>query len=367
MMSLNKFLFLPIFALLLMLAGGCDLADSKEGAHPLFKKGRMEQEKGNYAGAINYYKRYLAVRPNSGKTHLLLATIYDENMDSQVNAIYHYEEFIRISKNSNEAQNVRKWIATAKHKYYLKMKSTFNDPEDLASLQDELVSTNQKCAAMLEEKKKLMAFFEENKKNLLQLNTQNNILAAEKEKYEAELAISQEKLKQLDAYLKQYQEKTGDELAKAKAAGETAGKELALLKEQHRNLQLELEKSSRNKIGTATAEQTKTEPITMKTADSIQAQPKADKPIPQIAAESSTIQTQTAITTAPSDAISQSEMSKTHFYTVKNGDTLSKISKQFYGTTKYYRQIMDENKLGADAEKQMKPGVVLKIPPLKNN
>jgi nucleoid-associated protein YgaU len=105
----------------------------------------------------------------------------------------------------------------------------------------------------------------------------------------------------------------------------------------------------------------------MKTADSIQAQPKADKPIPQIAAESSTIQTQTAITTAPSDAISQSEMSKTHFYTVKNGDTLSKISKQFYGTTKYYRQIMDENKLGADAEKQMKPGVVLKIPPLKNN
>ena len=60
-------------------------------------------------------------------------------------------------------------------------------------------------------------------------------------------------------------------------------------------------------------------------------------------------------------------MMKMRFYTVRSGDTLTKIAKQFYGASKYYKLIQDENKAELGSENKMMPGKVLKIPPLKNN
>lgn len=364
----KKCLFLLITAtVVLLLSGGCGFAEGGAGTHPLFKKGKSEQEKGNYVEAVKYFKRYLAVRPDSGKTHLLLATIYDENMDLQVDAIYHYQEFIRISRNSSEAQNVQKWIATARHKYYLKMKSKFNDPEEIAALQDELSVSDNKYQMVIEEKKKLLAFFDENKKNMMQLNTQNNILLAEKEKNEAELVIAQEKQKQLEADIKQLQARSSDELAKAKSDNETTNKNLASLKEQHKSLQAEMEKISLNKNYIPNNEGEK--PVLKTPAASTAATivKNVETPPAQEVTGSHVSPPAVAATPPVIDQGYQSEMQKIRFYTVKSGDTLTKISKQFYGTTKYYRMIMDENKLGADEENKMKPGAVLKIPPLKNN
>jgi hypothetical protein len=39
---------------------------------------------------------------------------------------YHYQEFIRLSDDPAEAKR-REWLATAKRKYYVKMKTQFND------------------------------------------------------------------------------------------------------------------------------------------------------------------------------------------------------------------------------------------------
>ncbi|MBO4647534.1 MAG: LysM peptidoglycan-binding domain-containing protein [Lentisphaeria bacterium] len=50
-------------------------------------------------------------------------------------------------------------------------------------------------------------------------------------------------------------------------------------------------------------------------------------------------------------------------YTVQPGDNLSKISRKFYGTTRYYQLIADANKAKLGPRLQLRPGQVLTIPP----
>ena len=67
---------------------------------------------------------------------------------------------------------------------------------------------------------------------------------------------------------------------------------------------------------------------------------------------------------APSQSIPQPTPAKASMktYTVKSGDTLSKISKQFYGDANSYMRIFDANKDQLKDPNVIKPGQVLKIP-----
>ena len=62
----------------------------------------------------------------------------------------------------------------------------------------------------------------------------------------------------------------------------------------------------------------------------------------------------------PVDANQQSSSGQT--YTVKAGDTLSKISKQFYGNANDYMKIFNANRDQLDDPDKIKPGQELKIP-----
>ncbi len=53
------------------------------------------------------------------------------------------------------------------------------------------------------------------------------------------------------------------------------------------------------------------------------------------------------------------------FYTVKSGDTLSKIAKAHYGDAKLYHAIFDANKPMLKDPDKIYPGQALRIPPLK--
>jgi len=53
---------------------------------------------------------------------------------------------------------------------------------------------------------------------------------------------------------------------------------------------------------------------------------------------------------------------KEQSYTVKSGDTLSKISQQFYGNANRYMKIFDANKDQLKDPDRIQPGQVLKIP-----
>ena len=54
---------------------------------------------------------------------------------------------------------------------------------------------------------------------------------------------------------------------------------------------------------------------------------------------------------------------KTQTYTVKKGDTLSKIAQQFYGSSKKWRRIVDANKDKLGQSQVLRTGMTLVIPP----
>ena len=56
------------------------------------------------------------------------------------------------------------------------------------------------------------------------------------------------------------------------------------------------------------------------------------------------------------------EGAASQFYTVKSGDTLSKIAKEFYGEANKYNQIFEANKPMLSDPDKIYPGQVLRIP-----
>jgi nucleoid-associated protein YgaU len=53
---------------------------------------------------------------------------------------------------------------------------------------------------------------------------------------------------------------------------------------------------------------------------------------------------------------------KSIFYTIKKGDTLSRIAKEFYGDSTKYKQIFKENKGIIKDPDSLYPGLVIRIP-----
>jgi LysM repeat protein len=64
---------------------------------------------------------------------------------------------------------------------------------------------------------------------------------------------------------------------------------------------------------------------------------------------------------APAEAVEPAAASMEK-YTVKKGDTLQKISKQFYGTTKKWNMIFQANKNNLKAPNKIYPGEVIDVP-----
>jgi LysM repeat protein len=66
--------------------------------------------------------------------------------------------------------------------------------------------------------------------------------------------------------------------------------------------------------------------------------------------------------TSASGQNSESDDSLYKEYTVKSGDNLSKISKQFYGTPHRWKKIVEANRDKLDHNNVLKPGMTLVIP-----
>ncbi len=86
---------------------------------------------------------------------------------------------------------------------------------------------------------------------------------------------------------------------------------------------------------------------------------RVDKTLADLAADI-TVDPSLAPKTPPPAAAPAAAAAKT--YTVQAGDTLSKISKQFYGDANKYMKIFDANKDQLNDPNMIKVGQVLKIP-----
>ena len=309
-----------IITILFSSISGCGLKSGDESSHPLFKRALKAQKNNEFKQAIKYFTRYLSLKPDSSKAHLRLASIYDENLDKPLHAVYHYERFLELTPRSSEANNVRKWHDAALKKFYYKTRLKYNDPEDVGSLQNNLFMTEQELKKCKIKLTKLEAI----QKKLIQYARSTRDKAK----------VLKTKLSSLEAV----HQKTLDELKEKSAPEEEK-------KEEKKIVKAEPKPESKPEV----KKEEKVKPVLVI--------PKATAAAPAFIIKK---------TDQEENVKDKEEVStKIRTYTVKKGDSLSSISRQFYGASKYYKLIFEVNQDTLPSEKKLRPGQVLKIPQLQ--
>ncbi len=345
-------LLIHIFMIAVLFMGltGCGLKSRDENSHPLFKRAVKAQKSNELKVAIDYFNRYLALRPDSSVTHLRLASIYDENLDQPLRAVYHYERFLEFAPNSPEAGDVKKWRDAAFKKYYFKIRQKLNDPEDVGVLQNTLYLTEQELKKnKLELKKiksiqkKLIQYARETKNNEKILKTSLSSLQAVHQRTLDEMKKLSEELKEKSAPKENKKEEKEAETVSKDKPEEIKTTEKVKTKEEKKIIKPEVKKESKSLPIIPKAVVT-APPFITKKADNLEVKPeiteiKTDNPKVKINAEERT-------------------------YTVEKGDSLSSISRKMYGSAKYYKRIFEVNRETIPSEKALRPGQVLKIPRL---
>jgi nucleoid-associated protein YgaU len=397
-------LFLQIFLAAVLLAGlaGCGLKSKDEESHPLFKRAVKAQKAKETKLAIEYFQRYLVVNPESSKTHLMLASIYDETLDKPLQAVYHYERFLEFAPNSPEAENVKKWLDAAKKKYYFRARKEYNDPEDVANLQDTLYTTEQELKKHKQElakakilREKLIIYARQEHNNVKNLNSKLAELQAAHNKKLAEIAELKAQIAAKEKKEKEEKEKAEKEKAeKEKAEKEKAEKEKAEKEKAEKTEETAAEKTGKDE---KTDDKKDLKPEEKKPENAEPTQDKAPEKVENTGKdevkEKSPEKTEDAVKetekpkekteekTSPSPApVTESQpkappfslkkvekteaetSDKARTYVVQRGDSLSSISRRFYGSSRYYKIIFDANRDILSTERDLRPGQILKIP-----
>lgn len=369
--------FVQLFLAVILLAGaaGCGMKTKDEEAHPLFKRAVKAQQARETELAIEYFQRYLVVNPESSKTHLLLASIYDETLDKPLQAVYHYERFLEFAPKSPEAENVKKWLAAAKKKYYYRARLEYNDPEDVAALQDTLYTRSQelkKCRLELAKaesmQKKLLIYARQTHNNEKTLGSRLAELQAAHNKTLAEIVDLEAKIAEQEKKALAEKEKKEKEIEKPEKANKTGTEKTGDPgKDEKPELKKELKPQDkipedRKETGKETEKSQETAPV--KTEAPVK---ETEKPEAKTAAGSPSPSPPKTEPAAPPFILQKVEKTadkaaSDRTYIVQNGDSLSSIARQFYGSAKYYKIIFDANRDLLPTEKALRPGQILKIP-----
>lgn len=152
-----------------MLAGVCGCDSGADSRHPIFIQAVKLREAGKYQPAATEFKNFLASRPDSAEGHLQLATLYDESLNMPMQAIYHYQEYLRLAPQSSQAETVRHWQESAQRKYFDQLQAKFL-PVSAATLQDQVAEFDQERETLAAENRELRSYIEQLKGQLKKQN-----------------------------------------------------------------------------------------------------------------------------------------------------------------------------------------------------
>jgi len=339
---LKSLIHIFIIAILFLGLTGCSIKSGDESSHPLFKRAVKAQKSNETEQAVKYFNRYLSLRPDSSKTHLILASIYDENLDKPLRAVYHYERFLEFAPNSPEAGNVKKWLNAARKKYYHKARLKYNDPEDVGALQNTLYAKEQELKKIKLLQKQIIRYGRKIRTNEKLLSAKLIRLQNIHRQTLEEMKKIRNKLKETLAEKEEKEKKEKEEKEKKVKAEETTTVEEKVEKKVEK-------KEEKKTVKPETKPAEKRKPVS-----SAQIIPKAQVIAPPFAIKK--------LEKAEAKEEEKKINIESRTYTVKRGDSLSSISRRFYGSSKYYKLIFDANREAIPSEKALRPGQVLKIP-----
>lgn len=87
---------------------------SDEEKEPYFQAGRARVNALDYKGAIAAFERALEANPRSAAAHFELGWLYADKVPDPAAAIFHYERYLRLRPNAENADTVRQHILRLK-------------------------------------------------------------------------------------------------------------------------------------------------------------------------------------------------------------------------------------------------------------
>lgn len=81
-----------------------------EEKEPQFLIGRSRVNAMNFRGAIEAFEQALEMNPHSGAAHFELGWLYAEKEADPAAAIYHYQKYLKLRPNANDAETIRQHI-----------------------------------------------------------------------------------------------------------------------------------------------------------------------------------------------------------------------------------------------------------------
>ncbi len=339
----------------MLLLCGCDRQRSEQ-YHPLFLKANKLEHAGNYSAAVKYYKQLLNVYPKSPAGHKALAGIYDDQLLQYLKAIYHYDRYLEYAPQASDHDDMKKWRNAAQRKYYLKARREYNDPNDVQLLQRKNNAIRLSLQKSAIRQRQLIGYIKKVKIDIAAIRKQAEKFKNKTIDLEIKLERSEDNLQKVKQQLKKVDsDLEAVRTLNLKLIDTVSNYKTAEDGENDKNIELDKTKAateaetSENAPDADTAK-TELETETAKTADKLPA-----------------VKTPVKIN-APAKQVVEKNVAKIakQLYIVKSGDTLSRISRKFYGSSKHYRHIMNANKKLLKTAKDLKPGQQLTIPSLND-
>ena len=132
---------------------GCSPDDSSqtdEEKEPHFVLGNSRFNEMNYDGAIEAFEESLEVNPHSAQAHYRLAQIFDSQRPDPAAAIYHYQEYLKLSPNADNRDVITQRIQSCKQQLAADVLQLPSTPAMQRQL-DTLVQTNRLLEAQVDQ------------------------------------------------------------------------------------------------------------------------------------------------------------------------------------------------------------------------
>lgn len=325
-------------AVFILFLSGC--SDSTDN-HPLLRKAAQSKRMGEYRNAETCYKRYLAKNPAAAKIHLALAELYDEQLEEYLLAVYHYKEYLRLTpdKESRSAKNVRGFIERSERRYVNKNKS----------VKKVLLTDEAEIERMTAAYKKRLA---DEEKKLAQ-----ELAELKKEADKTQAPDVSETLKSDSAVVT---EKTSENNSPDSAVEVKSQAELAEKQSADSSIVNADTANNTPDIGKNTADKTAEKVEEKKTGSAEIEKKEPEKKSAEVIKDFSKLPKMEEMENTPVSAPGKKEIKD---YKVQKGDTFTHLSRKFYGTVRYYRQLMEYNKINNPSS--LRVGKTIKIPPLE--
>ena len=144
MKKLGILLSVAIAASSAVMLTSCGDYVGKEKTHPLFIKAGTAKNAGNYQEAAKYLEEFLTICPKSAETHFRLASLYGDNLDEPLKAVYHYRKYLELAPNdTTNADDINGFTELAKKRLYEKLKEEYKDNSANIALNEHLEKTKE--------------------------------------------------------------------------------------------------------------------------------------------------------------------------------------------------------------------------------